>query len=203
MKPYLSILLLIFSVSCTSSTTTQNSSDSTSTDSIPAEEVVAAAQSEEPESRREPGTELDSVWLKEFALRPLGTDPYGNLSGTLHGKGASFSGDSINGNSEVVFGNSRISIYTAEAYGSLVCSADIDAPEISMEKDVTIGMSREDFLSTSGIPASFLKAEADDKESFEFNMSYEDNTSTRTIFWVDKKSLIRVEYAFTPCIIYD
>jgi hypothetical protein len=208
MKSCLFVSLLVFISSCTSSTATKesNSSDSaiTSIDSIiPVQEVIADARQEETVSSRHTGTGLDSAWLKDFALRPLGSDPYGNLSGTLRVEGASFSGDSINGNSEIIFGNSRINIITAEAYGSLVCSFDIYSPKIFMEKGISIGMSREDFLSVSGIPASLLNADSDDKESFEFNISYDANTSTRTIFWVDKKALIRVEYAYTPCTIYE
>jgi hypothetical protein len=210
MKPYFHIVLLLFAVSCTSSTNTQEGQVS---DSLVAEgstpsqenpiEVDVAQDSDETELVDETEAPVDSTWLREFAGRPLGMNPYEYLKSVLEGKNVNFEDSIVSGETDIVFGNSIITILITEAYGNVVCSADIDTPEIPMMMDVEIGMPREDFLTMAGISTSLLTKNLDNKEYVEFNLYYEESTSTRTTFWFNEKSLIRVQYVFSPCIMYD
>lgn len=190
----------VFIVSCTSSTATQ---ESTSDSTVLADSVTP----EEPSAYNEPTSQtsgLDSAWLREFVKRPLGEDPYESLKIALEGKNIVFN-DSVTGGSVVIaFDKTKIDLLIAEAYGTLICSADIYSQLIPLEKGVVIGMNREDFLRTSGIPESLLQNEGTDgKQFFKFDFDYGDNSSNHATFWLDQKSFIRLELLLTPCAIYD
>jgi hypothetical protein len=209
MKSYLYGFFMI-AISCTSSNRVQ---ERPRTDSLVVEdsgrtvqtpiEVVADENKDETEPLEQIEAAVDSAWLREFAGRPLGMNPYEYLRGLLEGKNVNFTDSVLNEETDIVFGNSIITILLTEAYGNVVCSADIETPEIPMMMGVTIGMPREDFLTMTGISASLLTKNSNNKEYVEFNLYYEESTSTRTTFWLDEKSLIRVQYVFSPCIMYD
>lgn len=209
-SPYALLLVVLFVISCTSST---NRQDGLASDSVVVEDTMRSERASieeetiekpnEPELVNETEVLVDSTWLREFAGRPLGMNPYEYLKGILEGKEVNFDDAIINGETDIAFGNSIITVLITEAYGNVVCSADINTPEIPMMKGVTIGMPREDFLMMAGISTSLLTKKSDDNEYVEFNLYYEESTSTRTTFWFDDKSLIRVQYVFSPCIMYD
>jgi hypothetical protein len=101
----------------------------------------------------------------------------------------------------VYFGSSSISVNVTESYGDLVCSGFIEDPNYTLSSGIVPGMSREEFLETTGIPAEAITG-----NSFGYTINYENEEFSyyRTVtFYFDEKSLTGVDYDLSTCVLYD
>jgi hypothetical protein len=155
------------------------------------------------EAYEEERTSLDSAWFTDFARDPLGVNSYDGIKDYLAGKGVQVRDTVIGGEKALAFCHSWVSLNVNDTYGDLVCSAVIDTSVFSLSKGVEIGMMREDFMQMTGMSHEDVTPDPAGGVYFNFDISYEDGTSTSSTFYFNDKQLIKVSYSYSPCIIYD
>lgn len=207
---YLFLLLL---VSCTSrSSTTENElldSLAAEIDTATVAETSVVEEVSEPVSYEESGeneqgddaTAVDSAWFSAFAQDPLLISTYEDMKGHLAQSNIAYKDTIKDGDNALIFGNSYITANVTEAYGELLCSAYIDNADFPLSKGLTIGMSKQEFMETTGLPSDLITPDGA-RESFEYTHDEQDYWWMVT-FYFEENTLTAMKFNLSSCIIYD
>ncbi len=209
---YLYVLLILL-LNCTPSSRKEEgaAADTIATAAMPVATEATSAEIAETETPAFPVIEVvyDSVYsneridLSRLAQYPLGHTAYDSITKYLKDSDIAFTTALVNDVPQISFDRSVINILIAEAYGDLICSAEIFCPAYQLPEGVKIGMPLDNFLSRASLIRDSLQG-YDDDLYYERNEggTHVGGTSTLKIIFKENR-LLGIEYGFDPCMIYD
>jgi hypothetical protein len=213
MKNICFALLLLFGCTSTARKEQANAVDTTamtSTAEVATTELTDAAAEqatveEESDSKEATYDSIDStepINLDRFAQYPLGYDDFESIVDYLTQSNIKHDIKDIGGTMQISFENSSINVLRAEAYGDLICSAQVDCRCYELGEGVRIGMSLANFLVRTSLIRDSLEGEDPMVYTRKAGGTNVGGTSTVRLYFVSEK-LSSVEYGFDPCMIYD
>lgn len=211
MKNICFVLVLLFG--CTSTAQKEQTEVVDSTSTIPVQEaaVTESAESEGTDDasyEEEAEPVYDSVYstepidLDNFAQYPLGDNSYDSIIASLVKSNIEYEQQNLDGVQYITFKRSSIRVLIAEAYGDLICSANINCTCYELGEGVKIGMPLDNFLSRTNLTRDSLEGGSRMYYTRTAGGTHVGGTSTVTLTFEDER-LVEVEYGFDPCMIYD